>query len=89
VLLPHAERAEIAPEKRRDYLLSTEHPDGRFKARFFAARGFSAERWQEPESALRLHHLTRDADPAAVGVHGQTYTIHGILNARAVGRRWL
>lgn len=48
--LPYADRAEIDPVKLRDYLLSTEHPLGRFKARFFGALGFSAERWEALES---------------------------------------
>jgi hypothetical protein len=80
VLLPNAERAEIAAEKLRDYLLSNEHPIGRFKARFFTALGFSAERWQELESALRTQHLTQDAEPAASAVHGQRFTIRAILS---------
>jgi hypothetical protein len=35
-LLPDAERALIATEKLRDYLLSPTHAVGRFKAAFFA-----------------------------------------------------
>lgn len=37
--LPAADRALIQPEKLHDYLLSTEHPVGRFKAAFFARLG--------------------------------------------------
>jgi hypothetical protein len=39
VLLPNADRAVIEPAKLRDYLLSTVHPLGRFKARFCTALG--------------------------------------------------
>ena len=68
MLLPNADRATIEPAKLRDYLLSTGHPVGRFKARFFAALGFSAERWQELEEAFRIQHLTQEAKPAGVGI---------------------
>jgi hypothetical protein len=80
VLLPNAEVAEIAPAKIRDYLLSATHPIGRFKARFFRALGFSAERWEEFESALRAQHLTQEARSAPRVVTGQKFTIRAILN---------
>jgi hypothetical protein len=79
VLLPNADRAEIDPAKLRDYLLSLEHPLGRFKARFFGALGYSADQWEELESALRTQHLTQDAEAAASTQHGQRFTIRAIL----------
>lgn len=79
VQLPNAERAEIEPKKLRDYLLSTEQPLGRFKARFFGALGFSAEDWEEFELALRMQHLTQDAEPVPSAAHGQKFTIRAIL----------
>ena len=45
--LPAADRALIQPEKLRDYLLSTEHPVGRFKAAFFGRMGYSRQGWQQ------------------------------------------
>ena len=81
--LPNSDRAEIDPEKLRDYLLSSEHPLGRFKARFFAALGFSAKDWQELELALRTQHLTQDAHPGTSTVHGQRFTIRAILRGPA------
>jgi hypothetical protein len=72
VLLPNADEAVIDPEKLRDYLLSTEHPHGRFKARVFGALGFRADRWQELESALRTQHLTQDADRVAAVVEDRS-----------------
>ena len=65
MLLPNAELAEIDPQKLHGYLLSKTHPVGRFKARFFAALGYAAERWQELEADLRMQHLTQDAEPAS------------------------
>ena len=63
MLLPSAHLAEIDPQKLHGYLLSKTHPVGRFKARFFAALGYAAERWQELEADLRIQHLTQDAQP--------------------------
>ena len=79
MLLPNADDAIIDPVKLRDYLLSTEHPLGRFKARFFSALGFSADRWEELESALRTQHLTQETGSAAVVSGGRTFTIRAIL----------
>jgi hypothetical protein len=79
VLLPNADDAVVDPVKLRDYLLSTVHPLGRFKARFFGALGFSADRWPELESALRTQHLTQQAEPGAVIRSGQKFTIQAIL----------
>jgi hypothetical protein len=78
VLLPNAEDAVIEPAKLRDYLLSREHPLGRFKARVFAALGFTAGKWMELESALRTQHLTQEAEPTGAA-GGQKYTIRAIL----------
>ena len=79
MLLPNADDAVIDSAKLRDYLLSTEHPLGRFKARVFGALGFSADRWEELESALRTQHLTQEAEPGAVVSGGQKFTIRAIL----------
>jgi len=79
VLLPNAERAEIDPGKLKGYLLSTTHPVGRFKARFFAALGYSADRWLDLEADFRLQHLTQEAVAGPATVHGQPFTIRAIL----------
>ena len=78
--LPNADQAEIEPRKLHSYLLSATHPVGRFKARFFAALGYEAGRWQEFETDLRTQHLTRDAELAESMPEGQLFTIRAILN---------
>ena len=78
-MLPKAEDAVIDPEKLRAYLLSHEHPHGRFKARFFNALGFRADRWQELESALRTQHLTQGAEAVPVVADGQKFRIRATL----------
>lgn len=79
MLLPNGERAEIAAEKLRGYVLSPTHPIGRFKARFFAALGYSADEWQTFEADLRIQHLSQEATPGTAKTHGQPYTIRAIL----------
>jgi hypothetical protein len=79
VLLPNADRAEIDPRKLHGYLLSQTHPVGRFKARFFAALGYSVERWHEFEADLRIQHLTQEAQAGESKPEGQVFTIRAIL----------
>lgn len=79
MLLPNPDRAVIDPVKLHGYLLSTTHPIGRFKARFFAALGFTAHNWLELDVALRVQHLTRGAEPGDAASHGQFFTIRAML----------
>jgi hypothetical protein len=79
VLLPNAEHAIIERAKLEDYLLSFRHPVGRFKARFFAGLGFSAERWDVFDQALRAQHLSQDADAGVPDGFGQPFIIRAIL----------
>ena len=79
MLLPNADDAVIEPEKLRAYLLATEHPHGRFKARFFAALGFRVDRWEELASALRTQHLTQEAELVAAAADGKKFKIRAIL----------
>ena len=79
MLLPNADDAIIDPAKLRDYLLSLEHPHGRFKARFFGALGFHFHRWEELESALRTQHLTQEAESVVVVANGQKFKIRATL----------
>jgi hypothetical protein len=53
VKLPAVERTVIEPAKVRDYLLSREHPVGRFKAVFFESLGYQANAWEQLEADLR------------------------------------
>lgn len=77
--LPNASAAVIEPVKLHGYLLSSSHPIGRFKARFFSALGFTALAWADLESAIRAQHLSQDAEPGPVEAHGQFYTIRAML----------
>jgi hypothetical protein len=44
--IPDAERAVIATEKVRDYLLNLKHPDGGSKAIWFYSLGYARDEWQ-------------------------------------------
>ena len=79
VLIPNAAHAIIEPEKLHGYLLSASHPVGRFKARFFAALGFTSERWAELDDALRDQHLSQEIEMARTERYGRFYTIRAIL----------
>jgi hypothetical protein len=50
--LPGSEHAVVDAAKVRDYLLSHEHPVGRFKAVFFEALGYSRAGWPRLQSDL-------------------------------------
>ena len=82
-MLPKAERAIIDPAKLHGYVLSAGHPVGRFKARFFAALGFTADNWRDLDTALRVQHLTQPAAAEAVDALGQSFTIRAILKGPA------
>jgi hypothetical protein len=79
MLIPNAERATVDAAKLRDYLLSATHPIGRFKARFFAALGFSQARWSDLADALRLQHLPQSAQEGPATASGRKFTIRAIL----------
>jgi len=77
--IPNAERAVIEPAKLHAYLLSRNHPIGRFKAAFFLALGYSSENWRQLEAALRSQHLSQDATAEAPTPYGQKYAIRATL----------
>ena len=77
--VPGADRAIIDRSKLEDYLLSASHPVGRFKAHFFAKLGFSAERWDLFDKALREQHLTQPVHSGGADEFGRSFAIRAIL----------
>ena len=77
--LPAAERAAIEPAKIRNYLLSTSHPVGRFKAPFFARLGYTNTAWRRLDEDLRSLAASGDAEFGKDSPYGQKYEICGIL----------
>lgn len=84
--LPAAERVLIEPAKVRDYLLSREHPVGRFKAVFFESLGYSSDRWPELEADLRSLATAAEAVLGEKTKYGQKYEVRGTLHGPS-GRR--
>ncbi len=77
--LPNADQAIIPQEKLRDYLTSTTHLIGRFKAAFFRSLGYTDSNWQELDAALRAQHLSLDAREETSTSYGRKFTISGTL----------
>lgn len=78
MILPNIDKAVIDPEKLRNYLLSTSHPIGRFKADFFQSIGFAGDNWEILESEIRRL-LGGGAIPKEKTEYGQKYEIRGAI----------
>jgi hypothetical protein len=77
--LPNCEQARVPQAKVVDYLLSSIHPDGQTKARFFSANGFSAVDWQQFAAALVTHAQEHAVASVEKTTFGTRYVIEGIL----------
>ena len=84
--LPNADQAIIDPRKVRDYLLSSEHPLGRYKAHFFTRLGFAREEWQGLRDQLQSIALQEEAEVAERTDYGQKYIVRGTI-VGAAGRK--
>lgn len=84
--IPNADKAIIAPEKLRDYLLNPAHRRGSAKARLLLACGYRADAWQVLEHDLRTQHLTVDFAVTKDNLYGQRFEISAAL-ATPSGRR--
>ena len=76
--LPNFERAIIPREKLLDYLLSSAHPVGQFKARFFRSLGYTNDNWTKLERDIR-EILNNDAIVTEQTEYGQKYVVTGII----------
>lgn len=84
--LPNAHRAFVDPRKVRDYLLSFEHREGRYKAAFFFNLGYSRRRWARLHSDLLEMAQRADASAGERTPYGQKYVTVGLLTG-ASGRQ--
>ena len=88
--LPNAEQAIVGRRKLLDYLLSEAHPDGRGKARFFLAHGFTVSDSNVLAAALRQHARTHEVVERMESEYGVRYGVEGELSSpdsRAPGVR--
>ena len=74
--IPNADQAVISRETLTEYLLSTSHPTGRFKAAFFRSLGFESSSWEKLEAALRKL-LAEEATSAGQKNFGEKLEIRG------------
>ena len=69
--LPAADHAIVDDAKVRDYLLSPEHPVGRYKAPVFAAVGYHRDMWPLLRDDLRALAGVIDVTPSPPDSFGQ------------------
>lgn len=81
--LPNADLAVVDPRKVRDYLLSAEHPVGRFKAAFFEGLGFAASNWRDLLVELQRMAATGEAMMLGQTQHGQKYAVRSRIPGRS------
>ncbi len=62
-----------------DYILSFEHPIGRFKAFFFAGLGFTADNWKVLYAEVKRLALECEAEMAQRTPYRQKYIVRGRL----------
>lgn len=74
--LPNADKAIIPIEKLRDYLLSSSHPVGRFKAAFFQPLGYTGVDGKRLEADIRLL-LVNEATVREHTDYGQKFEVRG------------
>ncbi|HHY58287.1 MAG TPA: hypothetical protein GYA08_22945 [Chloroflexi bacterium] len=77
--LPNCEHAHIPQAKVVDYLLSSTHPEGQIKAKFFMAHGFTVANWQQFAAALVTHAQEHPVARVEKSLFGIRYIIEGIL----------
>jgi hypothetical protein len=79
--LPNLEHAVIPREKIIDYLLSATHRDGRHKAAFFAAFGFSRDDWQKLADAIKKHAADHEVARSEESPYGIRHIVEGKINS--------
>lgn len=77
--LPHSEHAVVQETKVRNYLLSFNHPIGRFKAVFFGALGYTSYQWEQLQRDLLQLGRSGRAVTVQQSSYGEKYEVRGIL----------
>jgi hypothetical protein len=79
--LPNRESAIVPEAKIKQYLLSTTHPVGRFKAEFFVRYGFTLEHWDRLADALLQHATDHEIAKVEDSPFGTRFVIEGHLSS--------
>jgi hypothetical protein len=77
--LPNADKAIIAPDKLRDYLLNPSHRRGGSKAKLLNTLAYRVENWKRLDADLRSQHLPVDVTGAVNTEYGTRYDISAPL----------
>ncbi len=80
-MLPHADQAVVEKAKICDYLLSSVHPVGRFKARVFLSLGYTLEAW----TRLRDDLLHYERSGVVERIESSAYGMRVMIKARLEG----
>ena len=83
MILPGAERAVVAPEKVRDFLLSPANARARGKPAFFRALGFDEAHWEALRLALLEIARSGDAGPGQGSPFGTKFEIRATIRGPA------
>jgi hypothetical protein len=89
VKLPNSADAWIDPRKIVEYLLSSSHAVGRFKAGFFVALGFAPGEWQALERALRQQALASDVVQEIPSAYGRKYIVRAEMRGPSGRTAWV
>lgn len=81
--LPNADRATIDRRKISQYLLSSTHPVGRHKKRFFEAVGFASDAADDLAAAIRAVAREGVVQSEDASKYGRKYIVDGWLRAPA------
>jgi hypothetical protein len=84
--IPNGNRAIIDDAKVRDYLLSPDHPIGRFKARVFISVGCRLDNWQCLKDDLLALASTIEAMPVQANEFGERWAGTGQLRGPSGAR---
>jgi uncharacterized protein DUF6883 len=92
--LPNADQAVVDIARLRDYSLNPLHPEGKHKARVFAASlGFTAADATKSRDLVLVAVLTHDSNVGLTDEHGDRYTVdfetHGLRDMVTIRTGWI
>jgi hypothetical protein len=79
VKIKNLANAVLKEEKFTEYLLSPDHPVGRFKEAYFRRFGFTRSHWQVLRDALLEHAVLHEIFSEKATPHGVLYLVEGPL----------
>jgi hypothetical protein len=75
--LKNGSKAIVSSFKITEYLLSSSHPIGKSKAKFFMSFGFSAGKWKELSDSLKELASRAEVQKTRLSPFGTSYTVDG------------